>query len=148
MTTRRSLWSILAALPALGLSRRARADAPDASPSGKTAPQTLEKPTVGAAGEILLTIFLRHDETKTVDEINSHLKETGWFRDFPPAGVEVVSWYVLMGVGQVVTLRFAADRLREINRLIEGEAWGGYRTEFYPTYDYRELYAQLRLKMR
>jgi len=22
----------------------------------------------------------------------------------------------------------------------EKEAWGGYRTEFYPTYDYRALY--------
>ena len=40
----------------------------------------------------------------------------------------------MMGIGQVMTLRFPSERLREINRLIEGEAWGGYRTEFYPTY--------------
>jgi hypothetical protein len=97
---------------------------------------------------MMLTIFLRHDESKTVDEINQHLKATGWYRDFPPAGVEVVSWYVMMGVGQVVTLRFAAERLREVNRLVEGEAWGGYRTEFYPTYDYRPFYAQMREKMK
>jgi hypothetical protein len=54
----------------------------------------------------------------------------------------------MMGIGPVVTLRFPAERLREINRLIEGEAWGGYRTEFYPTYDYRMLYAQLQAKMK
>ncbi len=44
---------------------------------------------------------------------------------------------VLLGVGQVVTLRFPAERLREVNRAIEKTARGGHRTEFYPTYDYR-----------
>ncbi len=43
----------------------------------------------------------------------------------------------MMGIGQVVTLRVPAERLREVNRAIESTAWGGYRTEFYPTYDYK-----------
>jgi hypothetical protein len=89
---------------------------------------------------ILLTIFLRHDQTKTLDEINDHLKKTGWYDEFPPQGVEIVSWYVMMGVGQVVTLRVPADKLREVNRVIEQSAWGGYRTEFYPTYDYKSVW--------
>ena len=42
----------------------------------------------------------------------------------------------MMGIGQVVTLRLPASRLREINRVLEDTAWGAYRTEFYPTYDY------------
>ena len=54
-------------------------------------------------------------------------------------GVEVVSWYVMMGVGQVVTLRLPASRLREVNRILENTAWGSYRTEFYPTYDYKAI---------
>jgi hypothetical protein len=54
----------------------------------------------------------------------------------------------MMGIGQVVTLRFPADQLRNVNRLVEAEAWGGYRTEFYPTYDYRALYIQLQAKMK
>ena len=29
---------------------------------------------------------------------------------FPPAGIEVVSWYVMMGIGQVATLRLPASR--------------------------------------
>jgi hypothetical protein len=136
MTTRRSIWALLAALPAVLLSWAPRARA-----------QGAEAQT-GRPGEMMLTIFLRHDETKTVDEINQHLKRTGWFRDFPPAGVSIVSWYVMMGIGQVVTVRFAAERLRDLNRLVEGEAWGGFRTEFYPTYDYRALYEQLREQMR
>ena len=53
--------------------------------------------------------------------------------------MEVVSWYVMMGIGQVVTLRLPASRLREVNRVLENTAWGSYRTEFYPTYDYKTI---------
>jgi hypothetical protein len=56
---------------------------------------------------------------------------------FAPAGIELVSWYVLMGICQIVTLRVPPSRLREVNRVIEGTAWGSYRTEDYPTYEYR-----------
>jgi hypothetical protein len=44
-----------------------------------------------------------------------------------------------MGVGQVVTLRFPAERLRDVNLAVEQSAWGAFRTEFYPTYDYRAI---------
>lgn len=47
--------------------------------------------------------------------------------------MEVVSWYVMIGVGQVVTLRFPAEKLREVNLAIEQSAWGAFRTKFYPT---------------
>jgi hypothetical protein len=90
-------------------------------------------------GTFLLTVFLRHDQTKTLDEINDHLRKAGYYQKFPPPGIEVVSWYVMMGIGQVVTLRVPAERLREVNRAIEQTAWGGFRTEFYPTYDYKPI---------
>ena len=32
-----------------------------------------------------------------------------------------------------------ASRLREVNRILENTAWGSYRTEFYPTYDYKAV---------
>jgi hypothetical protein len=89
-----------------------------------------------AKGMMMLTIFLKHDQSKTLDEINDHLKKTGFNEKFPPPDTEVVSWYVMMGIGQVVTLRFPAEKLRDVNLAIEHGAWGGYRTEFYPTYDY------------
>ena len=66
-----------------------------------------------------------------------------FYKAFPPPGIEVVSWYVMMGIGQVVTLRVPAERLREVNRAIEQTAWGGYRTEFYPTYDFKAVAEQL-----
>jgi hypothetical protein len=135
LSTRRTVWQALAGFPLFAGLWVSRAKA-----------QARQSPT-GGPGQMMLTIYLRHDESKTVDEINQHLKKTGWFNNFPPPGVEVVSWYVMMGIGQVVTLRFPAERLREINRLVEGEAWGGYRTEFYATYDYRELYEELSKKM-
>ena len=97
-------------------------------------------------GSFLLTIFLKHDQSKTLEQINSQLKEQGFYKAFPPAGIEVVSWYVMMGIGQVVTLRVPAERLREVNRAIETTAWGGYRTEFYPTYDYKKVAEDQRAK--
>jgi hypothetical protein len=97
-------------------------------------------PSAGAGdGTFLLTIFLRHDQSKPLDQINEQLRKQGYYEKFPPQGIEVVSWYVMMGVGQVVTLRVPAGRLREVNRAIEQTAWGGYRTEFYPTYDYKPI---------
>ena len=96
--------------------------------------------SAASTNSIVLTIFLRHDQTKTVDEINEHLEKTGWYDKFPPEGVEVVSWYVMMGIGQVVTLRVPADKPRAVNRVVEQSAWGGYHTEFYPTYDFRPVW--------
>ena len=51
-----------------------------------------------------------------------------------------MSWYVTMSIGQVVTLRVSADRLRDVSRIIEGTAWGGYRAKFHPTRDCRALW--------
>jgi hypothetical protein len=91
-------------------------------------------------GSILLTIFLKHDQSKTLDEINKHLDSTGFWKEFPPEGTEVVSWYVMMGIGQVVTLRVPADKLRAVNLAIEKRAWGAFRTEFFATYDFKPVW--------
>ncbi len=37
----------------------------------------------------------------------------------------------MMGIGQVVTLRVPAERLRDVNLAVEETAWGGYHTEFF-----------------
>ncbi|HZX42144.1 MAG TPA: hypothetical protein VFE93_09920 [Myxococcaceae bacterium] len=100
------------------------------------------------AGQLMLTVFLRHDQSKTLGEIRAHLEKEGFFQKFPPAGTEVVSWYVMMGVGQVVTLRFPAEKLREVNLALEQSAWGAFRTEFYPTYDYKPIAEAERKKAR
>ncbi|HYS64990.1 MAG TPA: hypothetical protein VEN30_14460 [Paraburkholderia sp.] len=112
--------------------------APAAANAGNAAESAPATPSAAAPDDtFLLTIFLRHDESKPLPKINDQLRAQGFFKTFPPPGIEVVSWYVMMGIGQVVTLRVPASRLREVNRAVETTAWGGYRTEFYPTYDYK-----------
>lgn len=102
-----------------------------------SAPTAAAAPTPDNA--VMLTIFLKHDQSRPLGELNAQLEKQGFYKAFPPEGVEVVSWYVMMGIGQVVTLRLPASRLREVNRIFETAAWGAYRTEFYPTYDYRAI---------
>jgi hypothetical protein len=105
--------------------------------------QTAAAPTTSAAptadNAVMLTIFLKHDESRPLGELQAQLEKQGFYKAFPPEGIEVVSWYVMMGIGQVVTLRLPASRLREVNRIIENSAWGPYRTEFYPTYDFKAV---------
>src|SRR6202023_2577332 len=55
-------------------------------------------------GKIMLTVILRHDQTKTLDEINDHLAKTGFRKQFPPDGVEILSYHIVMGVGHIITL--------------------------------------------
>jgi hypothetical protein len=107
----------------------------------QTAPAPAPAPAENAAptadNAVMLTVFLKHDQSRPLSELNAQLERQGYYKAFPPAGIEVVSWYVMMGIGQVVTLRLPASRLREVNRIFENTAWGSYRTEFYPTYDYK-----------
>jgi hypothetical protein len=101
----------------------------------QTTPTENATPTPDNA--VMITVFLKHDQSRPLSELNAQLERQGYYKAFPPAGTEVVSWYVMMGIGQVVTLRLPASRLREVNRILENNAWGAYRTEFYPTYDYK-----------
>lgn len=89
-----------------------------------------------AAETILLTIFLKHDQSKNLAAIQDHLDSTGWWERFPPKGVEIVSWNVVMGIGQIVTLRLPPHLLNVVNVEIERCAWGAFSTEFFPTYDF------------
>jgi hypothetical protein len=107
------------------------------APAQTTAP--VENASPSADNAVMLTIFLKHDQSRPLSELNAQLERQGFYKAFPPAGIEVVSWYIMMGIGQVVTLRLPASRLREVNRVLENTAWGSYRTEFYPTYDYKAI---------
>jgi hypothetical protein len=92
----------------------------------------------------LLTVFLKHQQTMNLSEINDKISKTGFWKIFPPEGIEVVSWYVMMGIGQVVTIKVPATRLREVNLAIEKGAWGAFSTEFYATYDFIPVWKKFR----
>jgi len=96
------------------------------------------------ADKIMMTIFLKHQQYMNLSQIGEKLGDTGFWTKFPPEGVEVVSWYVMMGIGQVVTLRFHPSKLRDVNLAIEQNAWGAFETEFYPTYDFMEVFKKKR----
>jgi hypothetical protein len=83
----------------------------------------------------LLTIFLKHDQSLNLEELQRIQEDQGFWKAFPPEGTAVVSWYVMMGIGQVVTLEVPASKLRDVNLALEKTAWKAFRTEFYPTYD-------------
>ena len=94
-------------------------------------------PLLADKDTMLLTVFLKHDQSMNNVERGVLLDKSG-FRDmFPPDGVEIVDHYVMMGIGQVIVLRFPPDHLRRVNLAIEKGAWGAYQTEFYVTYDLR-----------
>jgi hypothetical protein len=135
MSQAKGSWMRMAVLAVLAFSSGAAAQT--ASP--QTAPPPAENAAPTADNAVMLTVFLKHDQSRPLSELNAQLQRQGYYKAFPPEGVEVVSWYVMMGVGQVVTLRLPASRLREVNRILENSAWGSYRTEFYPTYDYKAI---------
>jgi len=122
------------------------------SPSAQEPPTQMPNPSssqrapgvTGGQPSFLVTVFLKHDQSKTLDQLEAQLNKTGFYRDFPPPGTEIVSWYVVMGIGQVVTLRVPPERLREVNVYFEHRAWGAFRTEFYPTYDFMQRFRELK----
>jgi len=94
---------------------------------------------MAADQRILVTVILRHDQSKTLDEIMAHAKGTGFYRDFPPEGSELVSWVVAMSYGFIIHLSVAPDGLRNLNRFMEQKAWGAFRYEVYPSYDFEPI---------
>ena len=127
----RILLTALTVLASAMLFNASSAQAPTPTPAAAATPTP--------DNAVMLTIFLKHDQSRPLAELNAQLEKQGFYKAFPPDGVEVVSWYVMMGIGQVVTLRLPASRLREVNRIFETMAWGAYRTEFYATYDYKPI---------
>ena len=94
-------------------------------------------PLLADKDTMLLTVFLKHDQSMNNTERRALLDISGFDDLFPPEGVEIVDHYVMMGIGQVIVLRFPPDHLRRVNLAIENGAWGAYQTEFYVTYDLR-----------
>ncbi|WP_235940991.1 hypothetical protein [Cyclobacterium roseum] len=84
---------------------------------------------------LMITIFMKHHQDKNIEELKEIRDKNGFLEDFPPPSAKVVNWYVMMGIGQVVTLRIPASELRNLNMAVEKSVWGAFSTEFYPTYD-------------
>ena len=66
----------------------------------------------------------------TLAEIQKLQEEREFWKAFPPAGAAMVSWYVMMGICQVVILEVPAAKLRDVNVALEKTAWKAFCTEF------------------
>jgi len=93
--------------------------------------------------DIMLTVFLKHDQSQPLEEFQTKLDNRGWWENFPPEGVEIVSWNVVMGVGQIATLKMPPSKIQAVNVALEKFAWGVFRTEVYATYDFKTVRERL-----
>ena len=94
--------------------------------------------------KVRLTVILHHDQAKNLDQILAHTKETGFYRDFPPKGAELVSWVVAMSFGFIIQLDVEPDAVRNVNLFFEKKAWGAFRYEVYPSYDFVAIAEKLK----
>src|SRR6185312_17509123 len=80
-------WILLTALTVLAtaaLLNASSAQAPTPTPANTATPTP--------DNAIMLTIFLKHDQSRPLAELNAQLEKQGFYKAFPPDGVEVVSW--------------------------------------------------------
>ncbi len=93
---------------------------------------------------VLVTIILKHQQDKSLAELQEIQDRNQFWQTFPPEGMVIESWYVAMGLGQVITLRVAPKDLRTLNLAVEKSAWGSFDTEFYPTYEFKDIAKQIK----
>jgi hypothetical protein len=53
-----------------------------------------------------------------------------------------------MGFGQIVTLRLPPSKLAEVNVELERSAWGVFRTECLPAYDFLPVRERIKERVR
>ena len=89
------------------------------------------------------TLYLRADQPRAMAELNRQLRSPGASGDVLAPGVEVISWYVLMGIGQIVTLRLKRPSPHGLMPLSEANRGPLFRTDACEAFDFGALYAQM-----
>ncbi|MDQ1856265.1 hypothetical protein [Chryseobacterium sp. WLY505] len=93
-----------------------------------------------ANDSVMVTVVLRHMQENPVDSIQARVMKQKFYQKLSKSHTRIVSWNVVMGIGQIITLRFKPEYTREVNQVFESGAWGGFKTEFYPSYDFLPVY--------
>lgn len=96
--------------------------------------------------EILITVILKHQQDKNLTELQKKMDTNRFWQSFPPEGIKIESWYVAMGLGQVITVKIHPKDLRTLNLAIEKSAWGIFNTEIYPTYEFKNIAQDIKQK--
>lgn len=115
-------------------------------PTGKQEPASPGPPAVPemvpTKDSVLVTVILKHQQNKNLQEIRRVLEAQGFWDMFPPEDAEVVSWTLAMGLGHVIVLQLPANAVRRLNLAIENGAWGAYDSEIYLSYDYKSIWKE------
>ncbi|WP_288437869.1 hypothetical protein [uncultured Chryseobacterium sp.] len=93
-----------------------------------------------ANDSVMVTAILRHLQENPVDSIQARVMKQQFYQKLNKSHARILSWNVVMGIGQIITLRFKPEYTREVNQVFESGAWGGFKTEFYPSYDFLPIY--------
>ena len=96
--------------------------------------------------KMLVTVVLKHQQDKNLSELQKKMDENRFWQSFPPKNLEIDSWYVVMGLGQVITLKVHPKELRTLNLTIEKSAWGIFDTDIYPTYEFKSIAKSIKEK--
>ena len=94
--------------------------------------------------KILITIVLKHQQTRNLTELQEKMDAQEFWQSFPPEFAEIDSWYVVMGLGQVITVKIHPKDLRKLNLVIEKSAWGMFDTNIYPAYEFEAIAKQIK----
>ncbi|MFZ4634303.1 MAG: hypothetical protein ACOYNO_08875 [Saprospiraceae bacterium] len=95
-----------------------------------------------ASDSVLVTIILKHQQDKNLQELRRILEAQGFWDMFPPEDAKVLSWNIALGLGHVIVLQIPAGSVRFLNLSIENGAWGAYNTEVYLSYDYKSVWQE------
>ena len=95
-----------------------------------------------------LTIFLKHTQEMNLEQMGKKLRANGFIRNFPPEGVRIVGWYMLMSIGHLVILEVPPAKIREVNRAIEAGSYGIFRSEVHPSYDFLPVIQAIKQRAR
>jgi len=109
---------------------------------------TAQATNPATAEPVLITLILKHHAGLVLDDIQSRLKASQWWERFPIEGTRVVSWTVAMGLGQIVTLEVPPHLLGQVNLELERSAWGVFKAEVYPSYDFIPVRERIKERVR
>ncbi|MBK6932247.1 MAG: hypothetical protein IPH12_15845 [Saprospirales bacterium] len=97
---------------------------------------------MSTADSVLVTVILKHQQGKNLQEIRRVLEAQGFWDMFPPDDARIISWTLAMGLGHVIVLQLPANAVRRLNLAIENGAWGAFDSEIYLSYDYHNIYQE------
>src|SRR5215472_4720818 len=83
-SSRKTRFLMAAAAVGAALSFTSSALTQTASPS----PAPTEHATPTADNAVMLTVFFKHDQSRPLSELNAQLERQGFYKAFPPEGIE------------------------------------------------------------